>query len=61
MTHVEATWSVKSGRELHHIESLDARRSYAAMQADPALQSVCALMAEVGEAFGAEEIGRAHV
>lgn len=57
MTHVEATWSVKAGRELHRIESLDARRSYAAMQADPALQSVCAVMAEVGEAFGAEGAG----
>ncbi|NIM01347.1 MAG: DNA repair protein RecO [Acidobacteria bacterium] len=54
MTHVEATWSVKSGRELHRIERLEARRSYAAMQADPALQAVCAVMAEIGEAFGAE-------
>ena len=54
MTHVEATWSVKSGRDLHRIESLEARRSYATMQADPLLQSVCAVMAEVGEAFGAE-------
>ncbi len=54
MTHVEATWSVKSGRELHRIERLEARRSYAAMQADPGLQSVCAVMAEIGEAFGAE-------
>ena len=54
MTHVEATWSVKSGRDLHRIERLEERRSYAAMQADPELQSVCAVMAEVGEAFGAE-------
>ena len=57
MTHVEATWSVKPGRDLHRIERLDPRRSYAAMQADPILQSVCAVMAEVGEAFGAEGAG----
>ena len=54
MTHVEATWSVKPGRDLHRIERLEARRSYAAMQSEPELQSVCAVMAEVGEAFGAE-------
>lgn len=54
MTHVEATWTVKSGRDLHRIEHLEARRSYAAMQSDPALQAVCAVMAEIGEAFGAE-------
>jgi DNA repair protein RecO (recombination protein O) len=54
MTHVEATWSVKPGRDLHRIERLEARRSYAAMQAEPEMQSVCAVMAEVGEAFGAE-------
>ncbi len=54
MTHVEATGSVKPGRDLHRIERLDPRRSYAAMQADPILQSVCAVMAEVAEAFGAE-------
>ncbi len=54
MTHVEATWSVKSGRDLHRIERLESRRSYADMQARPELQSVCAVMAEVGEAFGAE-------
>jgi DNA repair protein RecO len=54
MTHVEAMWSVKPGRDLHRIEQLEARYSYAAMQADPVLQSVCAVMAEVGEAFGTE-------
>ena len=54
MTHVEATWSVKPGRDLHRIERLEERRSYASMQAEPGLQSVCAVMAEVGEAFGAE-------
>jgi DNA repair protein RecO (recombination protein O) len=57
MTHVEATWSVKAGRDLHRIERLEARRSYAEMQADPGLQSVCAVMAEVGEAFGTEGAG----
>lgn len=54
MTHVDASWSIKEGRDLHRIERLDARKSYAAMQADPALQAVCAVMAEIVEAFGAE-------
>jgi DNA repair protein RecO (recombination protein O) len=54
MTHVEATWSVKVGRDLHRIERLDALRSYSTMQAEPCLQAVCAVMSEVTEAFGAE-------
>jgi DNA repair protein RecO (recombination protein O) len=54
MTHVEATWSVKPGRDLHRIEGLEARRSYADMQAQPEMQAVCAVMAEIGEAFGTE-------
>ena len=54
MTHVEAMWSVKTGRDLHRIEQLEERHSYATMQADPTLQSVCAVMAEVGEAFASE-------
>jgi len=54
MTHVEACWSVKVGRDLHRIEQLEARHSYADMQADPTVQAVCGVMAEVGEAFGTE-------
>lgn len=54
LTRVEATWSVKAGRELHRIEGLEARRSYAAMQADPLMQAVCAVLAEVGETFSIE-------
>jgi len=54
MTHVEARWSSRPGVDLHRIEGLEARHSYAAMQSDPVLQGVCAVMAEVGEAFGTE-------
>jgi DNA repair protein RecO (recombination protein O) len=54
MTHVEARWSSRAGVDLHRIEGLEAVHSYAAMQSDPALQSVCAVMAEIGEAFGTE-------
>lgn len=54
MTHVLVTWTTKPGRDLHRIEGLEARHSFAAMQADPTLQAVCAVLAEVSEAFGTE-------
>jgi DNA repair protein RecO (recombination protein O) len=57
MTHVEATWTTRAGVDLHRIESLDSRHSYAAMQADPVHQSVCAVMSEIAGAFGTEGQG----
>jgi len=54
LTRVRARWSEKDGRELHRIESLDLMRSYAAMQADPARQAACAVLAEVAVAVARE-------
>ena len=54
MTHVEATWSEKQGRDLHRLEQVDGRRSFAAMQSEPLCQAVCAVFAEVTESFGRE-------
>ena len=54
LTRVSARWSEKDGRELHRIESLDLTRSYAAMQADPARQAACAVLAEVAVAVARE-------
>jgi DNA repair protein RecO (recombination protein O) len=51
LTRVHATWVEKEGRELHRLDAMDSVRSFAAMQADPALQAVCAVLAEVTEAF----------
>ncbi len=51
MTRVNAAWVEREGRELHRIESLDMTRSYAAMQADPALQAAVAVLCEVTGAF----------
>jgi len=54
MTQVRASWSEREGRDLHRIESLDGMRSFARMQADPALQAACALMSELVECFSSE-------
>ena len=54
LTHVQVIWVEKAGRELHRIESVDAVRSYAAMQAEPTLQAVCAVLAEVSDVFAHE-------
>jgi DNA repair protein RecO (recombination protein O) len=51
LTRVRLGWTEKDGRELHRIDALDGQHSYAAMQADPALQAACAVLAEMTEAF----------
>ncbi|MCP3979939.1 MAG: DNA repair protein RecO [bacterium] len=51
MTQVQAAWSEKAGRELHRLDELDAVRSFAAMQADPATQAVCACLSEISDQF----------
>jgi len=55
LTRVSVRWMAKEGRDLQRIESLEARRSYAELQADPARQAACAVLAEVGTAVGREE------
>lgn len=47
MTRVVAGWVERDGRELHRIETLEPRRSFAAMQSDPALQAACAVLSEI--------------
>lgn len=47
LTRVSVSWVEREGRELHRIESLETLRSFAAMQAEPALQAACAVLAEV--------------
>jgi DNA repair protein RecO (recombination protein O) len=48
MTCVRARWRELPGRELHRLESLELRRSFARMQSDPLVQAACAVMAETG-------------
>jgi DNA repair protein RecO (recombination protein O) len=55
LTRVRAAWVEKPGRELHRIESLDPARSYAAMQAEPARQAACAVLAEMFRSVAREE------
>lgn len=47
MTRVVVTWAQREGRELHRIESMETLRSFASMQADPARQAACAVLAEI--------------
>ncbi|HEX4825516.1 MAG TPA: DNA repair protein RecO [Candidatus Polarisedimenticolaceae bacterium] len=55
MTRVAAQWVEREGIDLHRIEALEPLRSYAAMQADPALQAACAVLAEITGAIVREE------
>jgi DNA repair protein RecO (recombination protein O) len=55
LTRVSASWVEREGKDLHRIESLEPLRSYAAMQADPALQAACAVLAEITGAVVREE------
>ncbi len=54
MTRVRASWVEREGRELHRIESLEMGRSYATMQADPAVHAACAVFCELGAAVARE-------
>jgi DNA repair protein RecO (recombination protein O) len=54
LTHVQAAWVEKAGRELHRMEALECRRSFAEMQADPLRQAACAVLSEISEAFARE-------
>jgi DNA repair protein RecO (recombination protein O) len=51
LTLVRAAWVEKEGRDLHRIEMLECRRSYAPMQAEPAVQAACAVLAELSDTF----------
>ena len=55
LTEVQARWSVKPGRELHQLESLDPLCSHAALQADPGLLAVCGVFAEIVERFAQDD------
>jgi DNA repair protein RecO (recombination protein O) len=48
LSRVRATWTERTGADLHRLESLELLRTFAPMQAEPAVQAACALMAEVG-------------
>lgn len=47
LTRVLVTWASREGRDLHRIESMETLRSFAAMQADPARQAACAVLADI--------------
>lgn len=51
MTRVVANWVEREGRELHRIESLEPKRSFAGMQSDPARQAACAVLCEITAAI----------
>ena len=55
LTRVRATWNEKQGRDLHRIETLELVRSYATMQAEPARQAACAVLAEIFRAVARED------
>jgi DNA repair protein RecO (recombination protein O) len=55
LTRVTAAWVEREGRDLHRIESLEPLRSFARMQADPAVQAACAVLAEITGAVVREE------
>ena len=55
LTRVRATWNEKQGRDLHRIEGLELVRSYATMQAEPARQAACAVLAEIFRAVARED------
>ncbi len=54
LTRVQAAWVEKAGRELHRIEELECRRSFAEMQAEPLRQAACAVLSEISNAFARE-------
>lgn len=55
MTRVAAFWVEREGRELHRIESLEPVRSFAAVQADPAVQAAVAVLCEITAAVVRDE------
>ena len=55
LTRVTAAWTERDGRELHRIESLEAQRSFAEMQADPGRQAACAVLCEITAAVTRED------
>ena len=60
LTRVRATWNEKQGRDLHRLEGLELVRSYAAMQAEPARQAACAVLAEIFRAVAREDQPEPH-
>jgi DNA repair protein RecO (recombination protein O) len=54
LSHVEATWVEREGRELHRVETLECRRSFAALQGEPLGQAACAVLAEITSSFSHE-------
>lgn len=54
---VEASWVEREGRELHRLESVEGRRSFAPMQSDPLRQAACAVLAEVTDCYAQEAHG----
>ncbi len=51
LTPVHAVWTERDGRDLHRIESMEGRGSFAGMQAEPAIQAVCAVFSEIAGSF----------
>jgi DNA repair protein RecO (recombination protein O) len=61
MTRVRVRWFQKGGSELQRIDSLELVESYAAMQAEPAVQAACAVLAEITRSLSREGEGDARV
>jgi len=54
LTLVRVSWTEKTGRDLHRLDSMECVRSFAAMQGDPPLQAACAVVSELSESFAHE-------
>ena len=54
LTRVRAAWLEQEGRELHRLDELEARRSFAEMQADPLCQAACAVLTDIVSALSHE-------
>ena len=56
MSRVRLHWTERAGRDLHRIDSLELEQSFAEMQADPARQAACALLAEITRTLSCENV-----
>jgi len=54
LSEVHARWSEREGHELHRIDALELIRSHSAMQSDPGLQAICAVLSEVATSVARE-------
>jgi DNA repair protein RecO len=55
MVRVQLRWTERTGRDLQTLDGADVRRSYTAVQSDPAVQGACAVIAETLQVTGEGE------